>query len=266
MVSKEGTIEGGDSSFASLRATLERQTKSLVIQLTKDFSTDSISELESLLVWVADKVEVDMVVVRSRGYLHPRLAQLTSLPCEELASLLFRLRKLVIGMFYLPQTVVMDLEGEVCDLGAEFTLGADLRVAHNDLQVSWNMLERGRAPVSGGASLLPSLVGEVLARKWLLGGERVRAPELLHCGFLSLCYQRYEQEVSPFFERIIKQAPVARIQAKRALLENVMQVLERSEKIDESISRASLLVEDYRKEPGSFCSARDFSKIKRNVQ
>ena len=159
-------------SFRSIQAGLQRETRHLEIKLGEHFDARGIFELESILAWAASKVEINTILLAPEGHSIPSSLQgLEDCSPEQAKDLLKRLRKIVVGMFYLPQTVVMDLGDGCRDLGAELALGADVRIASQGAQLQWNHLQLGRAPCSGGCSILPLIVGEARARKWLLLGE-----------------------------------------------------------------------------------------------
>ena len=254
------TREGTCTDFGSIQVDLVKKTRHLEIQFSEYLSFKMLSELESTLAWSAGRPEINAILLSPQGVLAP--GELQSRPPQELRVLLERLRRLVVGMFYLPQTVVMNLGASCCDLGAELSLGADLRVAAHNIQLRWNHLQRGRAPCSGGSGILPLIVGDATARKWLLGTGVVEAEELQACGFLALAY-RESSEVHSLLQNLCRQAPVARIQTKRALLENIIGALDKAQETEDKIAIPSLATGDYRSDGSPFCSPRDFA---RNLQ
>ena len=256
---KEGTITD-QLDFRFTEASLHRQTRHLEIQLAEHFSEEMIFELESILTWAASRVEIATIFLRSQKASMPQSfipGKLESMAPQEVQALLERVRKLVVGMFFLPQTIVMDLGGECSDLGAELSLGADLRVAHQEIQLHWNHLQLGRAPCSGGSGILALIVGDALARKWLMAGRSIGVQELLHCGFLTQAYHR-TNAIRPLLESIGQQAQVARIQTKRALLQNMIVSLDQAQETEDKIAAATLISEDYRCKDSSFSSVQDF--------
>ena len=239
---------------------LNYKTKHLEIKLAKYFSLKMLNELSSILAWSANKVEINSILLRPWQDLMPSSlapGELESMAPPEIKKLLEQLHKLVFSMLYLPQTLVIDLGDRCYDLGAELSLGADLRVASEDIQLQWNHLYFGRSPCSGGSSILPLIVGDSRARQWLLGAPLLGAPELLSSGFLAQTYQG-QDEVYSLLQNLCRQAPVARIQTKRALLENMMGPLNKALETEKSISASALLTEDYKHM--AFSSAHDFAQ------
>ena len=252
------------SDFSSLKVSLQKETKHLEVVFLSSLDEQMVIELEQLLAWVAGRVEIHSIVFLSSSPSLRVSSKVTKYSCGELGVFLSCLRKLVVGMLHLPQTVVMDM-GEGCrDLACEFFLGGDIRVAKEGASLYWDAIERGRSPCSGGSSFLPLIVGDALARKWLLGSDPVESAELLHSGFLSSFYKDQEEELGRILFQISLQAPVARIQTKRALLEPLLEGLSRGEQVEKTIAGGALLSGDYRRDPGDFCSAQDFIKTLSN--
>ena len=259
MSTKEGASVG-HFDFHSIQVNLNYKTKHLEIKLAKYFSLKMLNELSSILAWSGNKVEINSILLRPWQDLMPSSlapGELESMAPPEIKKLLEQLHKLVFSMLYLPQTLVIDLGHRCYDLGGELSLGADLRVASEDIQLQWNHLYFGRSPCSGGSSILPLVVGDSRARQWLLGAPLLRAPELLSSGFLAQTYQA-QDEVYSLLQSLCRQAPVARIQTKRALLENMMGPLNKALETEKSISASALLTEDYKHM--AFSSAQDFAQ------
>ena len=252
-------------------ARLCSRTKHLEVTLPSSFSLELLEQLASILSWTAGRPEINAVLLCPAG---PRLPcsftaqEWEAMDSEQAMVALEQLRKLVFSMFYLPQTVVIDLGQRCDDLGLELSLGADIRVAPAGVQVEWNQLCAGRSPCSGGSSILALLVGDATARNWLLSGRELCAGELLACGFLAQTYWQPEQRYR-LLQNIHRQAPVARIQTKRALLENIMAPLDQALETENKIASATLLAGDYRRgatsKGQSFCSPKDFSQSLREA-
>ncbi|MCY4644089.1 MAG: enoyl-CoA hydratase/isomerase family protein [Bacteriovoracales bacterium] len=274
-------LSGKDApfDFGSIEVLLHKKTKHLEIILPEHFCPQMLFELETLLSWSADKAEIHALLLRPKGESFPSslpLGEFQTIPLEKLQTLLERIRKLVVGMFYLPQTVFMDLGLGCSDLGAELCLGADLRIASTGAHLHWSHLGLGRSPCSGGSGILPLLVGDATARKWVLGGESLETHDLVSAGFLLSTYGD-EREAAPLMQghvlrHVCAQASVARIQTKRAFLEHIMTFLDKAQEIENKISAPALMAEDYKDQgqgfgPGSdktFCSPKDFgAKLKK---
>ena len=239
---------------------LNYKTKHLEIKLARHFSLRMLRELSSILAWSANKVEINAILIHPWQDLMPSSLtseELRSMSPPEIKKFLEQLHKLVFSMFYLPQTLVIDLGPKCNDLGAELSLGADLRVAPQDVQLQWNHLHFGRSPCSGGSSILPLIVGDTMARRWLLATPSLQSAELLSCGFLTQTYKS-KDEVHALLQNLCRQAPVARIQTKRALLENMTGALNKALETEKNISSSALITEDYKHM--AFSSAHDFAQ------
>ena len=80
--------------------------------------------------------------------------------------------------------VVCTVRGWAVGLGCNLALAADFTVAADDA-VFWEpFLDRGFSPDSGATGLLPRLVGVARARRMLLLGEKVSAPDAADWGMI----------------------------------------------------------------------------------
>ena len=120
-------------------------------------------------------------------------------------------------MFYLPHTIVMNINNKAEFLGAELTVAADIRVGSYGVKMQWNHLEKGMPLSCGGSGILPLLIGQSLSRQWLLSGKTIHAQDLKQTGYITETYQ-VKSEVNQILKRITKQSPVCRIQTKELYL------------------------------------------------
>ncbi len=151
-------------------------------------------------------------------------------------------------MMQLPQTVIIDLGNGSETLGSEFTLGADIRIASEDTQVSFNHCRYGLVPAAGGMSMLTTLVAPVFARSWVLSGNIVEADTLIQSGFLRETYNKTNRSevIEKMLTQISKIAPIQRIQAKLGLFESLRSQFENGIIMDRKVAKASMVSEDWR--------------------
>lgn len=101
------------------------------------------------------------------------------------AALATPLQDLVVAMRGCPLPVVAGVQGRAYGAGFLLCLGADLVVASDDATFGLPEVDLG-IPVAGFATtLLPRLVGERRARRWLLTGSDVDAGTAAEAGFVT---------------------------------------------------------------------------------
>jgi len=253
-------------NYNTLEVNLNRQFKSIeVFFKVEKINTETIFELESLFSWLGSHIEINAVVLSSHHEMF-----LKGLDCEEMARLsdekwqrnLVKLQHLIYSMFFLPQTIIVDLKQGALGVGAELALGADLRVAHNNAEVQFTHLENGLVPHCGAVGFLGPLLGSNWARQWLMSGKTILTEELRNSGFLNNSYAD-ETTTQNLLETISKQSQVSRIQTKRSLLEGVMSDLEKALSFEKKFALAGMSTNDWRKintgDSSELTHARDFS-------
>lgn len=129
-----------------------------------------------------------VVVVRGRGdhfSVGADLAELEPETASERRATATRYMDLVASVRECPAPVVAGVQGRAIGAGFLLALAADFVVARPEATFSIPEVGLGM-PVSGFAtSLLPTLVGEHVARDWLFTGRDVDAAEAADVGFVS---------------------------------------------------------------------------------
>ena len=242
-------------NYQTIRVKFERQTRSMSVHLVRSqIDGMMLAELENLLNWLAGHLEVNAVLFAPAS---DSSLFCQGFDCKELAGLsgaefkdyLLRLRKIVYGLFHLPQSFVCDLGSGCSGVGIELALGCDIRIARRDSSVEFDFLEKGLVPACGCIGILAEIVGQGFARSWLLGSGAVSGETLLRAGFVASTYSAGEESDAAglFLRSIARQAPVARIQSKRSLLESVRPQLERWLEYSHLFSFAGLTNNDWKK-------------------
>lgn len=256
-------------NYNTLNVTLLKDTRSLQISLARPEKKNAINiemifELESLFAWLTGHLEVNTLVLTGEGdyFCHGfDQDELKIMSEEKLQKYIVRFQKLVSGLLYLPQTVICDLKDGASGMGIELAMGADIRVANSTAKLSFDTLERGWVPCSGGVGLLNIWVGQAKARNWTLSGKTVSAGELKSTGFIMESFFSDENDIETILGRIAKQAPIARIQAKRSFLESILPELQRTFEYESIFSFAAMKTEDWKKSSTEdFTQARDLAK------
>ena len=242
-------------NYNTLNATLERKTRTLYIELqsndTNAMSMEMLFELESLLAWSSDKVDIHSILFRSeKGFLssghNPNvLKEQTQTQIEKMTE---KLQKLVQALLHLPQTVVFDLGLGASNIGAELSVGADIRIAQTNCEVNFNHSKLGLVPSSCGMSAFSIIIGQANARNFLLSGKKIPFNHLINSGFVFEAYDEKTREnvTNELLKSIHEQAPVQRIQTKFGIFENIRESFEYSMKIEKQISKAALMSEDWK--------------------
>jgi 2-(1,2-epoxy-1,2-dihydrophenyl)acetyl-CoA isomerase len=192
-VSQGADAAGADGSVtvhqegAVLRVTLDRPSrrnsltqlmiKSLVDTLTDAAADDSLRAVHIRGVGDDFCAGADWVATNNPGAQRPRTGDLV----RRIPHAAHRMIELVASI-QLP--VVCSVRGWAVGVGCNLALAADFTVAANDA-VFWEpFIDRGFSPDSGSTWLLPRLVGLARARRMLLLGEKVGAPDAADWGLI----------------------------------------------------------------------------------
>lgn len=253
-------------NYNTLDVKIDTVTRSLFViaqdsknRLTKEM----LYELETLTSWLSNHIEINSVVFTSasdhfiQGISHD---ELMTMDTPRFQSMLQRIQKLVHAMFYLPQTLVFDLKKGAAGVGIELSITADIRLIHKEGTLHFNHLEEGFVPSSGGISMAGLVLPRNMIRCWTMAGEKIPASELMASAFI---YKQYESQtpLQNLLENIARQAPVQRIQAKRAFLQDILPSLPTALKNEESFAQAGIITQDWKTKvtTSEFLSASEFS-------
>lgn len=242
-------------NYTTLSTRLEKSTRTLFVTLNRpdwnnSFRLEMLFELESLLAWCTTRVEINTIFIDSSSAEFSTgldLDSLSSLSANQLNKINAKLHKIIFSMMQLPQTIVMDL-GHGCEtIASEFALGADIRIAHKDVKISFNHCHYGLVPAAGGMSMLSTLIAPSFSRAWILSGAALTESTLTQSGFLTETYGDDKNElIAKTLSKIAALAPVQRIQAKLGLFETLRNQFEAGIVTDRKIAKASMVSEDWR--------------------
>ncbi len=250
-------------NYKTIDIELNKETASLGVILKSNISTELVFELESLFAWTSNKLEIASIYIKSNQdeflpYFDSK--ELHSYDSDKMNNFVTSFRKLIMGMLYLPQTVICDIGSKCSALGSELILGADIRVSSKNANVSWNHLQLGLAPVCGGIGFLEALIGSNKAKHWILLNKTISGNNLFSEGLIhEVCEE--QAELDELLLTIKEQSPVSRIQTKRAFLETISEKINYALEIETKIASASLMTNDFKKEKNKFISARNFSRL-----
>jgi enoyl-CoA hydratase/carnithine racemase len=260
-------------NYKKLLVRLDKTTKSLIITLnSKDdsnaISTELLFELESVLSWCTNKIEINSILIDSSTThlsLGPNLDKISQYSIDQLTKFLKKIQTINHALFHLPQTVIIDLGMGCEDVASELIIGADFRVASVNTKVSFAQTRLGRVPSSGGMGFLSAIINPAVARNWIMSNKEIEAPELLSSGFLYAAYDETNKNeiINDLLFAINQQAPIQRIQAKLGFYESIKARLEHAIHFEGQIGKASLISEDWKsihKADDTFMQAKSMGK------
>lgn len=258
-------------NYQTLAVSLESGPKLLKVEILEQPNDASLGieflfELETLLSWCTQRIEINTIFITSQSTWFARGLAIPHGACaESIERLTQKIRKINYALLHLPQTVIFDLKRKAHGLAAELSLGADLRVAGQDIDLRFNHVHEGLMPKSGGVSFLSELVSPTVARNWLMSGAPIDKRQLLSSGLVYRLYSEQKREIvlTELFYNLTRQAPVQRIQTKAALLDNLNTEISAQMKKEDHYAKAAMKSEDWRRGPGGekeFMPAKNFSK------
>ncbi len=261
-------------NYETLSVKLESSTRTLVITFTDAkrehyFSTQMLFELESVLSWVTNKIEVHSVLINSTASeFSPGLdmEMIRQMDRSAIEKFFTKLQKINLALFHLPQTVVIDLGKGCSNIASEFAIGCDIRFCDKEAKLSFDHSRKGLIPGSGGLGFLSTVVSPAMARNWVLSTQAISHEQLLQSGFI---YQTYSESnrtavIEEMLKNIREQAPIQRIQSKLGLLEGIKARLEHACHYEKQITKAALIAEDYKsfsKQDDDFMPAKSMGQV-----
>ncbi|MCJ7491125.1 MAG: enoyl-CoA hydratase/isomerase family protein [Dehalococcoidia bacterium] len=120
--------------------------------------------------------------------------------------------------------VICSLNGPAAGYGFDLALGCDMRIASDKARMGAIFTRRGILPESGGAWMLPRLLGWAKAAEIVFRGRMIDAPEALALGLVNTVvpHERLAEETRAWAEEIAGNAPLA-VQAAKRLMRLAME-------------------------------------------
>ncbi|WP_372652066.1 enoyl-CoA hydratase/isomerase family protein [Halobacteriovorax sp.] len=240
-------------SYNTLSVELSKETRSISIKLNRPevqnaINTEMIFELETLFTWISTHLEIKSIYLSGTGdYFCKGLddKEFSTWTEEKRQKNFEKLQKLIYSMFFLPQTIIADLKKGCAGLGLELAMGADIRVSHKETEVEFNHLSKGIVPSCGGISFTSAVTNNSTARQWLLLSKKLNATDLVTHHITVESYDDFSP-IQNFLKTINSQPDVARIQAKRSLLEPILKNLDQGLEWEKKFSIAGMCTNDWK--------------------
>ena len=126
--------------------------------------------------------------------------------------------------------VIAALNGFTLGGGLEIALACDLRIAAEHVQLGLPEVTVGVYPGWGGTQRLARLVGVGIAKQLVFTGDRIPASEAKQLGIVNKVVPKDQlmEESLALAERILKNSPIAVMQAKKAINHGVDLALEKA--------------------------------------
>jgi enoyl-CoA hydratase/carnithine racemase len=241
-------------NYQTFNCHLDKSTRSLWVELAANqnyINLEFLFEFESILAWLSSHIEIHSVIIKSTnaGFSEGlNLEQIGNMTENNLNKLIKKTRKLSYAMLHLPQTIIVDLGQQANNLALELAIGADIRIAHDDIKAHFNHCHHGLMPASGALSMLQKMIPHSFARNWLTSAEPITINSLINSGFVYASYNQSNREgvIQNLLKNINQQSPTQRIQTKCGLLESLRSDIEVLMNFEDSLFKASTVNHDWK--------------------
>lgn len=171
---------------------VDREGRVLTVTLAPGTPFNSVTarlhtELASVFATIRNDAETDIVVLRGADSAFcggADLRWLEAMTSAELDSVFDEGRRIILDMLELPQPIIAAVEGPAVGLGATLALFCDIRVAAANARIGDPHVRIGVVAGDGGAIIWPWLVGAGRAKRFLLTGDLVVAPDAQAMGLV----------------------------------------------------------------------------------
>ncbi len=265
-------------NYNTLEVSLDTEYKSIHVNLARPQNENAINfemlfELETLFSWISGHIEINSILLSGKGDIFSSgidEEELVKMSDEKLQRFLTKMQKLTYSLFYLPQTIIADLKSEANNIALELACAADIRIISDSGHIQLDYLEKALVPCCGGISFLSSLINTNFAKNWILTGDKINSTPLMQSGFVHKSYSDNCIETrNQYLQAISKQAPIARIQAKRSLLETHLRELDKGLQFEKEFAFAGMCTRDWenaiKDHKTSFTSPKDLA-VKLNAE
>lgn len=119
----------------------------------------------------------------------------------------------------MPQPVIASINGLALGGGLELALACDMRIASTNAAFGLPETSLGIIPGAGGTQRLPRLIGLAKAKELIFTGKRIDATEAAKLGLITKAVSpsNLMEETTQMAQSIIRNAPIALAEAKKAI-------------------------------------------------
>jgi enoyl-CoA hydratase len=198
-----------------LRITLNRP------QNLNAFNDQLHHELARCLFEVSYDAEARLIILTGEGKAFSAGGDMTakSLSPRDFAEQALDARNIVGGLLECSKLVICRMNGDAVGLGATVALLCDFVIAVDTARIGDPHVRMGLVAGDGGALIWPLLIGPMRARRYLLTGELVPAPEAETMGLITQSVEaaRLDETVNALAARLLAGAPMAQQYTKRSI-------------------------------------------------
>lgn len=258
-------------NFTNLDVNLDRQTKSasvLIYRSQEKFEPQNfINELETFFNWLPNKLEIASVTFEfqeSNYELFPE-SILMGFNEVQLKDYIKKCQKLCWSQLLLPQTIIWNM-GETTDFSFwQLALGSDIRICHENVQIGLDSLECGHAPLIAGTHLLNKLFNSSKIKALTQVGIDIEIDDILSTGLAH--FKDSFKLIKSLQTKLSKQSPVARIQYKRSINNQLIINFEQMMEEDLGFILSTLITNDWRpmSDETQYMSPKKVSQVLKSV-
>ncbi len=208
--------------FETIDVALCGKNKSLYVELNYQddayLTLPMLSELEEFFEWCQSHIEVQNIIISSKLEDFCRGLELNYFKenPHQLPIALKRLRKIILQMTQLPQTIITRAHGQCESFGLEFLMGADILIGSLYSKCHFNFIAQGLLPCCGGQYLLEASSSKAKISSWLINQTELISDDLLRENIFHFIYKT-EEEYKDFIHRTTQASALARTQLKSNL-------------------------------------------------
>ncbi|EQC51007.1 enoyl-CoA hydratase/isomerase family protein [Bacteriovorax sp. DB6_IX] len=258
-------------NYKTFTISLDRELKNCKLRVQNDTESFSslkfIDELEKFFDWMTSKTEISSLLIETSADSFELLSKndLKLLDENAVFNYLRKVQRLSWGQIVLPQTIVWNFQGSADFLALELASGADIRIAHPSFTMAFNTLNKGITPMASGSSLMGIVTNQSIVKANLLSNKVENATNLLQLGLIHQV--SYNDEVRKTLKNIAEQSPIARIQFKRSINDQIIRDIDDLMANEVSFAKAALAIGDWKRwaNESEFANPREFSKILRRT-
>ena len=246
------TKDGSMFNYQTLAVDLHRPSRSMVVTIKSEASyLEKLFELEGLLNWCLDKVEITTLLLQGAlggHHLSPTSDEFGRLENDKIEKLANKFQKLSELLLLIPSTTIVDLHKGGGGFGQDWALAADILLADDQAHWSFTGSKSGMPFFAGGLLSLAAhgLLGH--ARSALAKSKTVDLKKMATLGLPLEFYNASSRDyiIADLIRDFHSQAPLVRLQQKKACLQMLYPQIEQAKKIEREVLGLSILSQDWK--------------------